>query len=550
MKKTKKIISIVLSVLMIAGIYAAMPAYAQEIPSDILMERRAEKALFAVEKRSQKIASGPIKRVSTNAELVAAVEAKETNIYLLQDIYLEEALQIDYDVFFLADSQGKTIYAKAGINHIQITANGVQLQFDNVILDGNYNEENKKTYFGGINADDITDITLVGLNIQNCKGLAISNSLSANMESSFSLYNCILKNNLSECADTFATNILLYNVLCENNGGGVLLGAMDAEPYEDTIISNVSLYNVTIRNNQESGISLYNANAFLNSDTIIENNVSEFGGAGINAEKSNIESYATINKNVTKWHGGGILLRNSSATIQGGEISYNRACTQVLSSYNFGGGIAIELDSEEPNENLIINDCIMEGNIAAYGGAIGSGSWSGMLPSYIIINGGTIRNSGNQVAEISDYNYVCECGGGIYADKVKMTGGTIEQNHSLSRGAGIFANEFIMNGGTIQDNGYFLSENGDTVIQTSQGGGVYAEKSAVITDGLIYSNMARYGGGIYVFDSLELSAPAYIRYNTAENQGGGVYYKPANSQVDFSRIRNNTAPQGPDYYPL
>lgn len=543
---------------MIAGIYAAMPAYAQEIPSDILMERRAEKALFAVEKRSQKIASDPIKRVSTNAELVAAVEAKETNIYLLQDIYLEEALQIDYDVFFLADSQGKTIYAKAGINHIQITANGVQLQFDNVILDGNYNEENEKTYFGGINADDITDITLVGLNIQNCKGIVISNMLPDDTEGALSIYNCIIRNNFGNAVYTYLTNCILYNVICENNidygEGTITIGPSEnSYPYESNLTAEVAIYHLIARNNSagEGGaIEFYNAEVFIDSDTIIENNRTSYGGGGICSYNSNIESYAIINNNVTDGHGGGVLLIHSTITMQDGEISNNAANEHVLNGPNCGGGIAIELTSNKAEGDVIVNGGIIEGNTAAYGGAIGCGSWTDVSPSSIVINGGTIRNNGNQTSDIIDNSHYCAYGGGIYAEKVKMTGGTIEQNHSISRGAGIYANEFIMSGGTIQDNGYFLTENGDTVIQTSQGGGVYAEKSAVITDGLIYSNMARYGGGIYVFGSLELSAPAYIRYNTAENQGGGVYYQPANSQVDFSRIRNNTAPQGPDYYPL
>ncbi len=558
MKKFKKVLSVFFSILMLISICSAMPAYSQELPSDILMEQRVEKARISVEKRSQKIASGPVKRVSTYAELLAAVEAKATNIYLLDDIYLEDTLQIDYDIFFLADARGKTIYANEGKRHIQITANGVQLQFDNVILDGNYNEKIKAIYFGGINANNITDITIVGLTIQNCKGTAISNSLPDDIESSLSIYNCIIRNNFGNALYTYSTNIVLYNILCENNidcgEGTITMGPSESSyPYESNLTAEIAIYHLTARNNSASeggAVAFYNAEVFIDSDTIIENNTVTFGGGGICSYNSNIESYGTIKNNVSEGRGGGILLINSTATIQGGEISYNTASTEVLAGYNFGGGIAIESDTEEPTGNLIVNDCIIEGNIAAFGGAIGSGSWTGATPSYVIINGGTIRNNGNKTLEIITYHYLCECGGGIYADKVKMTGGTIEQNHCLSSGAGIYANDFIMSGGLIQDNGYFLSDSGDAIIQTSQGGGVYSQKSAVITDGLIYSNMAKRGGGVCADGSLQLSAPAYIRYNTAENEGGGVRYVPANSNVDYSRIRNNNAPKGPQYYPL
>ncbi|MDE5670030.1 MAG: hypothetical protein K2I14_01005, partial [Eubacterium sp.] len=65
MKKFKKVLSAFFSILMLTSICSAMPAYSQELPSDILMEQRVEKARISVEKRSQKIASGPVKRVST-----------------------------------------------------------------------------------------------------------------------------------------------------------------------------------------------------------------------------------------------------------------------------------------------------------------------------------------------------------------------------------------------------------------------------------------------------------------------------------------------------
>ncbi|MDE6767272.1 MAG: right-handed parallel beta-helix repeat-containing protein, partial [Eubacterium sp.] len=480
-----------------------------------IMERSAQKALSAVEKRTQRIASGPITSVSTCEELTAAIEAKATNIYLLQDIYLDKALQIDYDVFFLADPQGKTIYAAAECRHIQITSSNVQIQFDNIILNGNYSINTKATISGGIDADNATDITIVGLNIQNCFSIAISNTLPDDTESSFSLYNCSFENNLSDCADSYSTNILLYNVICENNGGGFLLGTNAAYPYENAVISDISIYNTTIMNNKSSGIMLYNSNTFLDSNTLIEGNTSNFGGSGISAENSHIESYATIKNNVTTRHGGGILLYNSTATIQGGEISYNKANTTVLSDQNYGGGIAIETDTANPSGDVIINNGILEGNQAAYGGAIGSAQSASYdySPSYVKINGGTIRENGNEEIYPVNFTKTCERGGGISAETVEITDGIIEKNLALI-GAGVCAKNFIMSGGTIQDNGYFLNDNEEIIVQALGGGGVYAHETATITDGLIYSNMAKRGGGISINGTFNLSAPAYIRYNT------------------------------------
>lgn len=552
MRKLKNTVALLLSIVMFSGICSAMPSYAQNISSDVIMEHNVQQLLSVIEKRSQKNEAKSVTSVSTYEELNVALQAKANNIYLLQDIYLESTLLIDYDVSFLADPQGKTIYAAAGYYHIQITSSDIQLQFDNVILDGHYNKDINAKLFGGINADDVTDITLIGLNIQNCSSITVSNALADDNQSSFSLYNCIFRNNLSECTDIFSTNILFYNVLCEDNGGGIMLGTYETSPpFDNAVIANVLIYNTTIRNNTSNGLSLYNTETFLDSNTVIEGN-SANSGAGIYASNSHIESYAAVKNNVSRYEGGGITLYYSTATIQGGEISYNIASNKFSDGANFGGGIAIETDSSNINGDVIINDGIIEGNIAVSGAGVGGGQMLDRFsPSYVIINGGIIRNNGNQGPEFDDHNNACGFGGGISAEKVKVTGGIIEQNHCLSSGAGICTNEFIMSGGLIQDNGYFLSEAGKPIIITSIGGGVCAYKNAIITDGLIYSNMAEKGGGIYIQENFSLTAPAYIRYNTAQDEGGGVYFSKRlddNTGVDYSRIRNNIAPKGSQYF--
>lgn len=550
MKKLKNTFALFLSIVMLTSICSAMPSYAQETSSDIVMERNLQKSLSIMEKRTRQIASNPITTVSTYEELVAAIESKATNIYLLQNIYLENSLQIDYDVFFLADPQGKTIYA-AGYRHIQITSSDVQLQFDNVTLDGNYDGTSNSIY-GGVETTNVTDISIVGLTIQHCNGTAIYNEGLKNNEGSFSLYNCTIKNNTNGAIDSYAANNLLYNVICENNTDAyttISLGAI-----HDAITSNTYIYNSTIRNNsalEGGGIQLYYTNTFLDSTTIIENNYAEEFGGGINAYNSSIESYATIKNNTSINQGGGVFLKDSTFTMQGGEISYNRANIQVVRNDNYGGGIAIETNTENSNGDVIINDGLIEKNIAAFGGAIGSGQRSSydFYPSFVKINGGTIRDNGNQTTDADIFNS-CESGGGIYVNRVEMTGGIIEKNQALTAG-GICSAYFTMSGGTIQDNGYFETEDGEIIVKTMSGGGVLCRISAIITNGLIYGNMAQNGGGMFINGSLKLSAPAYIRYNTATKKGGGVcFYKSTGGnidEIDYSRIKNNTAPNGPQY---
>lgn len=551
MKKFRKTMALFLSVVMLVGICSAVPTYAQDISTDILIERNVQKSLANAEKRSLRIAATPMTTVSTYEELTAAVESKATNIFLSQDIYLENTLQIDYDVFFLAAPQGKTIFADTGFRHIQITASDIQLQFEHVTLDGNY-DGTGYSMCGGIYAENIANVSISGLTIQNCYGTAVFNVLQEIEDSSFSLYNCTVKNNKDGAIDSYAKNNLLYNVLCENNtesGTNISLGAAPGTDAIHTII-----YNSIIRNNSASeggGIQFVNTSAFLDANTIIENNYAEDIGGGIEADNSYIESYATIKNNTSQSQGGGVFLRNSTFVMQGGEISCNKTYTRFNFLDGYGGGIAIYNTVSNPNGDVVINDGLIEKNQAACGGAIGS-SQSGPYvfnPSYVKINGGTIRNNGNQTSDTSIYDR-CERGGGIFADKVEMTDGIVEKNQAYIAG-GIETDYFIMSGGTIQDNGYFETEDGEIIVNTHSGGGVFCRKNAVITNGLIYGNMAEYGGGMYINGSLDLSAPAYIRYNTATVEGGGVCFQRLSGssvgEIDYSRIKNNTAPTYPQY---
>lgn len=550
MKKFRKTMALFLSVVMLVGICSAVPTYAQDISTNILIERNVQKSLAKSEKHSRRIAVAPMTTVSTYEELAAAVESKVTNIFLTQDIYLENTLQIDYDVFFLAAPQGKTIFADTGFRHIQITASDIQLQFDHVTLDGNY-DGTGYSMCGGIYAENIANVSISGLTIQNCYGTAVFNVLQEIEDSSFSLYNCTVKNNKDGAIDSYAKNNLLYNVLCENNTDATINISLGADPGTDAI--HTIIYNSIIRNNSASeggGIQFYNTNAFLDANTIIENNYADSKGGGIDSYNSRIESYATIKNNTSLIQGGGVCLKDSTFVMQGGEISCNKANTR-MSLWHYGGGIAIDNSVSNPNGDVIINDGLIEKNQAAFGGGIGASQIGAfdIEPSFVIINGGIIRNNGNQTSDTEMLD-LCMYGGGIFAEKVEITDGIIEKNQASSAG-GIATHYFIMSGGTIQDNGYFETEDGEIIVKTHSGGGVFCRKNAVISNGLIYGNMAEYGGGLYINGSLDLSAPAYIRYNAATVEGGGVYFYRLSGgsvgEIDYSRIKSNTAPKYPQY---
>lgn len=552
MNRIKQIFIALLSVILISTVLPINVAYANELTAEAKADYSIEKALIKTERLSTRMALGSMVSVSKYAELTAALEAKTPNIYIMNDITLEDTLQIDYNVNFLADDTKVNIFAASGKRHILITASNVQIQFNNVILDGGYGSSVRG---GGIEAKDVCNITLINPIIQNCyiigKTSAIYGSLGDNNENGyFYIYNGIIKNNYGKSSiDIYATDIILYNTLIENNttssrttGTGTLfLGGNE-------IADTISIYNSTIRNNSSAygaGLNICFATLILNKSTTIENNTAKNYGGGIYAEDAIIENYGKINNNKASQYGGGIALKNSQFIMHDGEVSYN-------TSKSNGGGISI-VNNTDNLDNVIINDGIMQGNVSENGSAIGYdyiSNYQEINQPRVIVNDGIFCNNGYTFDDEGNLSVICREGGVIYGSDVTVNGGTFEKNICTVFGGAIFTLNLTMTDGMIQDNGFYEDEEGNISVHTFRGGGLYIYENADITGGLIYSNQAEDGAGITAYGTLSIAAPAYVRYNTAEKSGGGVYFFGEKSikNVDFSRIKNNSAPNGAQYF--
>lgn len=533
MMKRKKAISLLLAGVMVATMFVDAPVvYAQGAKMDKQAADRYVQA--AVEKTHQKqgrLAGSAVANVSTYAQLQAALAAKTPNIYLLQDMELEDVLTVDYSVSFLAPAAGKTLYAAPGKRHIEVTAPDVQLQFSHVVLDGRYVSGN--TEVGGINVP-VSGVSIIGAVIQNIRGEAVLNDVTGD-NVSFAIYDTVIRSSDRSDITSTARDVVIYNTeitACTDCGIYVLSG-------DDDRIA-VYLYDSVIQNNAGySAVWVENVDLMINENTIISGNTTDEIGAGVCANASDVVSYGEISHNTSKKSGGGIaLLENSSLTMEGGAVSFNTGGRGILDS---GGGIYLEGEKSQ----VTINNGVIEGNTAANGGAIGVKYTVNIVGMPIFIHGGTIRKNGFSVDADGNVKKMSSMGGGIFGNSVTMTDGVVEQNLCSNEGCGIYAAAFNMQGGMIQDNGYYETDAGETVTTKAQGGGVWT-KDAVIFGGYIYGNMAQYGGSMAVFGTLNLSAPAYIRYNTATEKGGGLYYKSL-GEADLSRIKNNTAPQGSNY---
>jgi len=547
----KRILAMLLSAVLVFSVFGATPAYAQELSGKAQTERFVKKSLSVMESKIERVSSKPMVSVSAYDELINAIESKESNIYLLQNIYLESVLEIDYDISFLAPASGKTIYSAPGMQHIKITAPDVQIRFSNIVLDGQKAKTTDKT--GGVDAC-VENVSITGLVIQNCRGTVLQ-SFTNNSESSFYLYDSIIRDNDSDDSMVFlgSDNVLIYNSIFENNviyDG--FFGTLVITPCCENSYGNVTIYDSIIRNNTAryyTGLGIASSDVFLNEGTIIENNYASRYSAGICADNSNVESYAAINNNVSLYSGAGVYLINSTFTMQGGKIS-NNIVEDSESGDCRGAGIAIQSEKTDGTPDVIINDGVIERNFAYAGAAISCLGTATEISGSIQINGGEIRENGYTLNNNGELDKVAYVAGAILVAAVKMTDGIIEKNLATLFGGGIGTSKFEMSGGTIQDNGFYETESGEKILKTEAGGGVFVDGSTSITGGLIFSNMAEIGGGMYVDGYFNITSPAYIRYNSATEQSGGVYFgfeKNIESNADLKRIKDNTAPVNPQY---
>ena len=260
----------------------------------------------------------------------------------------------------------------------------------------------------------------------------------------------------------------------------------------------------------------------LNSGAILQNNKAMQFGSGIlanNRVNITMEDGAIIRNNTNRNYelGGGILIGNGSTfTMNGGEISGNTA--------NGGGGVAIIGSTMVMNNGTISNNSTYKTSgqgsygagvyVADYANSSGGDTLFTATPASFEMNGGKITGNkaldygggiltfpqqGQQITininngNISG-NQVTEGSGGAVAaffgvTELNVKGGTLSGNSAQNYGGGVFlydTTNVTISGGTISEN------------KASQGGGVYLwpTSAAKQTGGSIENNVANAGGGV------------------------------------------------------
>lgn len=282
-------------------------------------------------------------------------------------------------------------------------------------------------------------------------------------------------------------------------------------------------------------------------ESIISENIADYGGGGVFNAGTLAIAGSSMSKNIA--YDGGSIYNDygSTVTIDGSIISENTAA--------FGGGIG-------NHGTITITDCSISENTAQYVGGGVYNDWYGttyVTSSDISENsansGGGIQNDG--IATITDsiiskntadYGDSGGFGGGGVSNSgtIMIADSNISEN-TARYGGGIYNNVV----GTVVAKDITVSKNranhGDILNNSAwgNGGGIFNQGLATISDSNILENSANYmGGGIYNdYDATINLEIGSIDHNVANLNGGGIS-NYGNMKLNDSTISGNNAENG------
>lgn len=357
--------------------------------------------------------------------------------------------------------------------------------------------------------------------------------------------------------------------------------------------NNLTVETANITNNHASaggGIFARNSNVYLNAGSVAHNTAGGDGGglrttntniaigtadisdnraaygAGISANSDSGSSYTvtltagTITRNTDSQRGGGVNIdKNMAFTMNGGEISHNRAALGggIIASANsqvmiYGGTISGNTATGDGGGILAEGGCSVTlsgssvsvtGNTAGSGGGVNAQGGLTVHYASVTNNKATVNGGGaftNGITELNGAvftgNEAGVDGGGIRGSGASVTvDGSDISGNKAAHGAGI-----SLNGSST-----VTMKNGSTITGNTagkRGGGVNIDDSTVFTmqDGQISGNHAETGGGVIAsLNSVFTMDTGEIAGNTASLHGGGFRIEMAQLLINGGMVQNN-----------
>ena len=339
---------------------------------------------------------------------------------------------------------------------------------------------NSKSRIIYINSNDVTKVSLKGLNLEN--------GYLSNNDTGGALYVYSNKLNLTFTDSIVNNNKLDYDATSQANGGCVRIFSQYYSVKNIVFKNN----NVECKNSFISGAVMYVrclSGGIVDNCTFINNNEIAINGAGIlQISSQNGVSYVTncvfINNSMPQ-HGGAIC-------DYGDKGCYIQNCIFINNTASFAGAIAIHHVGNIKNCTFIGN------NVSEYGGAV------------------SMFTEGNGNITIDDckfYNNSAPKGGAIYV---------IDNGYNLTT----TINDCVFENNTASGNG----------------GGVYIDgnNNKILNSNLISNTASGNGGGLYIKGNNNQLTGAVFEGNVARN-GSGIYNVGDNFTIKNSKLLENQA---------
>ena len=463
-------------------------------------------------------------------DLVHAVSNPIINtIYLAKGEYrLSTALDVDRSLSLYGPAGGGVIiYAANESRHITITGSSVDLVFGGVSLDGEtskYGDIIPPTVrtAGGIEISFSGEgrYSIVGAVINGCYSIT-GGGVHISKKHSAVLRHCFVLGNTATFGGGVYNDGTLTIIDCLIFGNEATIGGGGIWNYEHAILTMTSgeiSSNIGSPDNVHQDAwgypgfyggagGVYNFGVFGLLGGTISNNTTTFSGGGVYNDGTFYMTGGEISRNNAELGGGGVDNAHGIFTMDNGVIFGNKATGAQYGGNGNGGGIS-------SRAALIMNGGEISGNMAA-------GAGGGVYVDNFTMNGGVIANNeafdgGGVCVRSMHSSFVLNAGvicnnkaiglfawegngGGVYNDgNFTMTGGEIISNESHLSG---IDDAYLSGGGGVYSTGIFYLAGGVISFNKAingHGGGINNRgQTFTFTDGIIASNEAAIGGGVY-----------------------------------------------------
>ncbi len=304
------------------------------------------------------------------------------------------------------------------------------------------------------------------------------------------------------------------------DGGGVYCQGGSVTVSNGTVVDHNTATNL--------GGGFYSASGVTVDASTVSNNSSVLGGGFYCASgTTEVRNGSVVTGNTASDHGAGFYVGGGTATITDSEVSKNKADDNGGGVYSNGGAVTI-IDAEiESNEAVNGGGVYSNGGNITITGATIKANTANEKGGGIYSGGGTLTfNAGSIISNIASNMGGVGYGGGGYIDGGTLTilGGDINMNRAHCGGG------FYINGGTLNLQGGTIGASTPGNYAIMDGGGFYMSGGeANITDGLVqYNSAANNGGGLYMAGTDETHkcvanfSNGTFQSNQAMN-GGGIF---------------------------